>query len=678
MKRGFYPKLAFSGIAKNKKIYVPYLLTCIGMVMMYYIICFLSTNENVAGVRGGDMMQMILSLGIGVIGVFAAVFLFYTNSFLMRNRKKEFGLYNILGMGKWNIMRMLIWESLILWAISIVGGLALGILFSKAAELIMVRTLGAKATFTFSIGADAVVSSIFVFAAIFFVILLRAVWQIHLSKPVELLKGDQVGEKPPKANFVLAFLGIAVLAGAYYLALTIQNAVDALTLFFVAVIMVIIATYILFIAGSVVFCRLLQKNKKYYYKTNHFISVSSMTYRMKRNGAGLASICILSTMVLVMLSSTSCLWVGSEDSLGRRYPRDIIINTQTIDESALSVVDEVVEQTLAEQGLAKENVLRYRYLNLTGFMADDSVVFDQDKIERFSIADSGRIRQIIFVPIEDYNRMLGDNISLKEDEVMLYHASDNEQYTYSYLELEGLGPMRVAGSVTYFVENGTSAAMVVPSIYVFVKDVSIIEHMYAYQQELFGEFQSFTHDYYGFDLSTDDEAKLQLEETLRAALREIGIQNKNAPSIRIEGLVSERGSFYALNAGIFFLGILLGIVFIAGAVLIMYYKQVTEGYEDKDKFEILKKVGMRRGEIKKSINSQVLTVFFMPLIAAGIHTAFAFPLVRQLLMLFQLYNTKLFLFVTLASFILFAVFYTIVYLLTSKVYYSIVSGSKKE
>ncbi|MCI8332374.1 MAG: ABC transporter permease [Clostridiales bacterium] len=678
MKFGFYPKLAFSGIAKNKKIYVPYLLTCIGMVMMYYIICFLSANESVAAIRGGDMMQMILSIGIGVIGVFAAVFLFYTNTFLMRNRKKEFGLYNILGMGKWNIMRVLIWESLILWVISIAGGLALGILFSKAAELMMVRTLGAEATFTFAVGTQAVVSSVLLFAGIFFVILLRAVWQIHLSKPVEMLKGDQVGEKPPKANFLLAFLGLAVLAGAYYLALTIQNAIDALTLFFVAVIMVIIATYILFIAGSVVFCRLLQKNKKYYYQTNHFISVSSMAYRMKRNGAGLASICILSTMVLVMLSATSCLWVGSEDSLKRRYPRDIIIDTQTFDEQALRDVDAVVDRVLTEQEIIPKNVMRYRYLNLTGLVADDSVIFDKEKLESFSMTDSGNVRQIIFVPIEDYNRMLGANESLDENEVMLYSASEHDKYTYSYLDLEGLGQMKVAGRVEHFIENGSSAVMVVPSIYVFVRDISVVEHMYAYQQEVFGENQSFAHDYYGFDVQADDQTKLQLEETLRAALREMGIQNKNAPSMRIEGLVSERGSFYALNAGIFFLGILLGLVFTAGAVLIMYYKQVTEGYEDKDKFTILQKVGMRRKEIKKSINSQVLTVFFMPLIAAGIHTAFAFPLVRQLLMLFQLYNTKLFLFVSLAAFFLFAVFYTIVYLLTSKVYYSIVSGGKRE
>ena len=307
MNFGFYPKLALTGIRKNGRLYVPYLLTCICMVMMFYIIAFLSMNEGVGAMQGGETLQAMLSFGYYIMGVFSLIFLFYTNSFLIRRRKKEFGLYNILGMGKWNIARILVWESLIVTAVSLAGGLLCGVLFSKLAELVMVRMLGGQAAFNFTVDFSCIVQTVVLFAAIFLLILLKALRQIHVSNPVELLHSENVGEKPPKANWLVALVGAVLLGTAYVLAVTISDPISALVWFFVAVLMVILATYLLFIAGSVVFCKLLQKNKRYYYKTNHFVSVSSMMYRMKRNGAGLASICILSTMVLVMISSTMSL-----------------------------------------------------------------------------------------------------------------------------------------------------------------------------------------------------------------------------------------------------------------------------------------------------------------------------------------------------------------------------------
>ena len=318
MKLGFYARLAWTGMQKNRKTYLPYILTCAGMVMMYYLITFLSKNPNVALIRGGSTLQGILSFGTGVIAVFSLIFLFYTNSFLIRRRKTEFGLYNILGMGKWNLTRILLWESAAICAISLLGGLFFGILFSKLAELLLVNLMGGKASFTFTVEPNAVASCVLLFVGIFALIFLNTLRQIHVSNPIELLHSETVGERPPKANWVVAALGIIILAIAYYIAVTIQDPIAALVFFFVAVVMVIIATYLLFVAGSVVLCRILQKNKSYYYKTRHFISVSSMMYRMKRNGAGLASICILSTMVLVMLSSTVCLFVGTEASLHGR------------------------------------------------------------------------------------------------------------------------------------------------------------------------------------------------------------------------------------------------------------------------------------------------------------------------------------------------------------------------
>lgn len=327
MKKGFYSKLAWSGIRKNKKLYTPYLLTCIGMVMMFYIISFLSTSRVLQSMPGGDTMQSMLELGCGVIGVFSLIFLFYTNSFLLRRRKREFGLYNILGMGKRNLARVLLWETLIVAGLSLSLGLFAGFVLSKFAELGMLNILSADVTFSLTVEPGAIGQTLLLFAVIFALILLNTLRQIHLSNPIALLHSGNTGEKPPKANWILALAGFLLLAAAYYLAVTIEDPVAALIWFFVAVVMVIVATYLLFVAGSVAICRILQKNKKYYYKTNHFVSVSSMVYRMKRNGAGLASICILCTIVLVMLSSTVCLYSGTEDSLRSRYPRNINLNT---------------------------------------------------------------------------------------------------------------------------------------------------------------------------------------------------------------------------------------------------------------------------------------------------------------------------------------------------------------
>lgn len=357
MRLGFYPKLELTGITKNKKTYFPYILTSVGMVMMLYIVSFLTYSDSVKLMRGGDTVRGFLGLGCSVIGIFSTILLFYTNSFLIRRRKKEFGLYNILGMGKRNLARVLIWETVIIAAISMGAGLGCGILFSKAAELFMANVLGSTVGFAFQITADAIIMTVGWFGVIFVLILLNSLRQIHLAKPIELMRSEAVGEKPPKANWILTILGVVLLGGAYYLAVTIKDPVSAMLWFFAAVIMVILATYMLFIAGSVALCRLLQKNKGYYYKTSHFISVSSMVYRMKRNGAGLASICILSTMVLVMISSTSSLFVGREDTLRGRYPRNIVIDMFAEDGTENEKMHQIALDVLDEHGESPTGLL---------------------------------------------------------------------------------------------------------------------------------------------------------------------------------------------------------------------------------------------------------------------------------------------------------------------------------
>ena len=434
MKKGIYRTLALTGIQKNRKMYLPYILTCMGTVMMCYIVSFLGTSETFGKIEGGTTVQQFLGMGFGVLSVFSVIFLFYTNSFLIRRRKKEFGLYNILGLGKKHLAVVLFLETLMIAAITILGGLFFGILFSKLAELAMVKILGGTATFTFTIALSSVMQTVTLFAVIFALIFLNTLRQIHLTNPIQLLHSENSGEKPPKANWFIALLGIMILGGAYYLAVTIKDPVTAIMVFFVAVVMVVVATYMLFVAGSVTLCRLLQKNKRYYYKTNHFVSVSSMAYRMKRNGAGLASICILCTMVLVMVSSTVCLYIGAEDSLRNRYPRNIsmdavVSSLELLDGSQGDQIEKVVQQVVEENGTRQENILNYRTAVFGGIIEGDQIRFDQSVYEE-RMDNISDIWQFFIVPISDYNRLMGKNETLSPGEVIIYTTKEM-QYTYN-------------------------------------------------------------------------------------------------------------------------------------------------------------------------------------------------------------------------------------------------------
>lgn len=684
MKIGFYEKLAYTGIKKNKKLYVPYILTCIGMVMMTYIISFLSSSDTIKSMRGGSEIQAFLGMGFSVMSVFSLIFLFYTNSFLLRRRKKEFGLYNILGMGKVNLAVVLMWESLFVALIAIAGGIFSGIVFSKLAELCLIKVLQGTAEFGMTVKFSSVLQTALLFAGIFILIFLNTLRQIHLTNPIELLHSENSGEKPPKANWILAVAGAVILGGAYYIAVSIEDPISALTMFFVAVVMVIIATYLLFVAGSVALCKILQKNKKYYYKTNHFVSVSSMIYRMKRNGAGLASICILCTMVLVMVSSTVCLYIGTEDSLRVRYPRHINIQINASDAAEFSSdrIDEirsVAADETAKEGAKPENIVDYRVAAFAGYDIADGTV-DVEQIDNFT--EYSDVWQIFMIPVEDYNSLMGKNITLGEDEVLIY-TTKMGKYENPTIAIGDGAPLKIKDTVTDFVDNGVDAMQVFPSMCIFVSD-------FDEKAELLKEYKNNKGDpliqfswFYAFDVDLDDDTQIALEKTLsnemlaiqRQAISETGDEDYY---IVCEGVSAERAGFYGLYGGLFFLGVLLGIVFIFAAVLIIYYKQVSEGYEDQSRFDIMQKVGMTKKEIRKSINSQILTVFFLPLVTAGIHLSFAFPLIKKLLLLFSLTNTGLLIGVTAACYLIFALFYVIVYRLTSGAYYSIVSGAKEE
>lgn len=676
--RGLYRRLAWSGIAKNRKFYLPYLLTCIGMTTMYYIIAFLTDNEILLSFRGGEIMQTILMLGTFVIAVFALIFLFYTNSFLIRRRKREFGLYNILGMGKRHLACVVIWEAVFLAGLSLAAGLLLGILLSKTAELGMVRLVAAQTDYRLRIEVPAIRETLAIFGVIHLLILLNSLRQIHLTNPLELLRSESAGEKPPKANWVLALLGAVLLGGAYALAVSIEEPISALLWFFVAVIMVILGTYLLFIAGSVALCRLLQKNKRYYYRTNHFVSVSSMLYRMKRNGAGLASICILCTMVLVMVSSTVCLYIGAEDSLVARYPRSLVFRARM---GGLGAQEAEAAQTVrgfalaqAEQsGQTASNLLDYR-------LAEGSVYFrgsEADLAGTVPYDSASTLWELRIVPLEDYNRVMGQNVALAPNQALLY-TTQVADYDQDVVALQSGVTLTIADRVDSFLPTGDDVANVSPVMYLFVPNFEEVVSPLLPLTNREGSFLMDMNWYFGFDLDGSDQAQIALFADIAAGLEslDLSVDGDSYFTVRCECRADQREGFFSLYGGLFFLGILLGIVFLFAAVLMIYYKQISEGYEDQARFDIMQRVGMTRREIRRSINSQILTVFFLPLLTAGVHLAFAFPLIYKMLILFGVMDLHLLILTTASCYLVFAVLYTAVYRITSGAYYGIVSGAR--
>lgn len=695
MKKGFYPKLAFDGIRKNKKMYLPYILTSIGMVMMYYIIIFLQFSQSIKDAVQSSTVSEILGLGSWVIAIFSCIFLFYTNSFLIKRRKKEFGLYNILGMDKHNLGIILFWETLIIAVISLVIGLAAGIVFSKLAELIFLNLLKSDVTFDLTVSSQGIGLCAIIFTVINILLFFNSLRQVRFSSAISLVRSEQTGEKPPKGNRLLGILGVLLLGGAYYISLSIKEPLQALTLFFVAVIMVIIGTYLVMISGSVLFCRLLQKNKKYYYKPNHFVSVSSMAYRMKRNGAGLASICILATMVLVMISSTTSLYFGEEDALAIRYPREINIDISTLDtdleeNGQMDNIISDIKNICKNHGVKETGTYTYLSGMISGMITDDGKVeTDINRIDNSSniaLGDFSSVYSFIFIPVDEYNKIIGTSYTLKDDEAIIYNYRNDSRYGKNVISFNRGQSFKIVKQTDEFVIDTNAAMSVTPSMALIVNDIDNATKGLTYNattaQKIENTGISF-HRYYCFDTGVSPQHQIELSKDIANYL-DGNIEKYRADTSSrmfrstVESREQNRLDFFGLYGGLFGLGIILSIVFIFAAVLIIYYKQISEGYEDQSRFEIMQKVGMTKNEIRKSINSQLLTVFFLPLIFAGMHLAFAAPIIKKLLLLFNLTNLNLFIVTILISFAAFALFYMIVYKITSSAYYKIVSGAKED
>lgn len=741
MKRLLYPRLALVGIKNNAKLYVPYFFACTALMMIFYITDFLAKSEFVHNQPGGTMIGVILQVGWIVLTAFSAIFLFYTNSFLIKRRKTEFGLYNILGMGKSNIMIVLVCEIGMIFAGSFLLGTGLGIAFSKLVEIVLITILGGENSFEFIINQRVIVEEFCVYLALFGIILVRGMRQIRINGAVELFRSDNSGEKPPKVNWFLAILGAVLLVAGYILANVVENWIWAILAFFVAVILVIAATYLLFIPGSSIVCKLLKKNKKYYYKTNHFISVSQMDFRMKKNGAGLASICILATMALVTITSVSGLYFGSEQIMRRNYPRDMSYDILSESNEFAEYLTGTLTDTAREYGVEPKNIVRYDYLSdsdLCAYYRDKKIVSDEEldaipleKLNELPLTD------FYYVPISQYNAVMNTDHSLNKDEALVLRLPyDKDGKTYDLIPIHGelhvedrynnngefvetakwcdRDYLKCVGMVDDFVvrdgrelnalDNSGIGEHTAIIGYAFISDEAFEEQhqkLCAMGRERETEtiignedgsseritytmISPHIHHYFGMDLNCSDDIMAEIAKTAAERNEPYRTQSeafytingktyRNWDAAVINGIFEERSEFYGLYSGLFFLGILFCVVFVAAAVMIMYYKQITEGYEDKTRYQILQKVGMTKEEIRSTINSQVLAMFFLPLLTAGVHTLFAFGLISKLLKLFGAMDIRFLALVALGCFLVYAVVYIVVYILTSKSYYKIVS-----
>jgi putative ABC transport system permease protein len=679
MKKGFYLRLALDGMRKNRRLYLPYLLTCAGMVMMFYILYSLAYSPVVRDMRGGETMAIVLLLGTIVVAVFALLFLLYTNSFLARRRNREFGLYNVLGMNKRNLSRILAWETVLSALISILGGLAGGLLFAKLAELFLTKMAGGQTGYALRVEPRSIAAAFLFFGAIFVLLLLVSLARVGISKPLDLLKSEAAGEKPPKANWVLALVGLGLLGGAYYLAVTIESPLTALLIFFAAVLMVILATYLLFIAGSVTLCRLLQKNKQYYYKSAHFVSVSSMAFRMKRNGAGLASICILATMVLVMLSSTSCLYFGGENAIRGMAPYDMTAalrytGPENCSPDTLGELKELVE---AVSGGGAKNLLTVTNMNFGGYFENGTL--DVDGYSRFLELSSSpgileHLRSVYFLPLREFDSLREAGSTLEPGQALVWSSSG--AYPTDTFAVKGCAPIRVAGAVKELPFRLSTEETLVTAYCFFLPDwetrAGEVQALCAALEDEMALPETAQVCYFDLPGLGDDE-QLRIADELRQALLDRMDGDRAWTGFSTNARAEIHSSFFSMNGSLFFLGIILSIVFIAAAALIIYYKQLSEGYEDQRRFGIMQQVGMTRAEIRSAVNSQVLTVFFAPLLMSGLHLSFAFPFVKKLIRLFGVTNTPLLILTSILCFLAFGLFYVFVYRRTARAYYAIVS-----
>ena len=667
-KASLYPKLAASALRKNIRIYLPYLLASTGTVMMFNLLLGLTTDPQVASLRGGVQVQLVLALGCIVVAIFSAILLFYTNGVIIRQRKREFGLYNILGMEKRHVGLVLLWETIYTALISFTLGVLGSLVFSKLAQLLILHMLGGSMNLKLGFQPGAALATLALFLSIFLLTLVKNLAVIFRARPVELLRSASEGEREPRSRWLLAALGVLTLGGGYVLSLRTNDVYNAIGNFFIAVILVIIGTYLLFTTFSIVLLKALRKNKRYYYKTNHFVAVSGMLYRMKRNAMGLASICILSTMVLVTVSTTFSLYLGIDGVMDARYPSEVGYNMrweETTDVQRAEALECV--RALAENyDLQIEDDRRYAMLSFVSLLMEDGATLDFD---RRTGVPSERFISLNVLMMEDYAGLGGAAMDLKPGEALLYSSRGRKMEEMHIGEIslrlhaQERFPERL--SMNIYADE-------VENVYLVVDGAQTLMQIAEVEQAAYGKNASTIRECVSFNLRGSEADVLAYETAL------VDVAVRGDYDWTLYNLRCRQKEYYeeylAFYGAMFFLGMFLGFLFVMTTVTIMYYKQVSEGMEDRGRYAIMQKVGMTRAEVRSSIRSQVLTVFFLPLGTAAVHVACAFPMIVYILAAFGVQDVKLFALCTLGCFGVFTVLYVAVYLLTARAYNRIVEG----
>lgn len=669
----FYSKFALNNLVKNKKFIIPYVLSAIFTIMSFYILSSLAFGDNLNKLPNGiEATKQVLSFGIIVIAIFSTIFLFYTYSFLVKRRVKEFGLYSVLGMTKKQIAKILVLETIFIAVTTIVLGIVLGIIFDKLMLLVLLKLFSTGVSFGFSITPIAIVFSVLLFGGIFFLLLLYTVIKIARLRIVALLKDENKGEKEPKSRWILAIIGLALIGYGYYTAQTVQNPIKAITVFFFAVIAVIIGTYLVFMAVSITVLKIMKNNKNFYYKPKNFISVSGLLYRMKRNAVGLANICILSTMVLVTMGSTSALYAGMEKSYNERFPRQLMIAGYHSTSDKLKEIENNVKLSAKEAGTEVQDLVSYNSLPMVGRLIEDKFNFEANLG-----VDLANVRMVVVLQLKDYNKFANKNKTLESNEIFL-HVDKKGEYNHQTISLNGL-EYKVKEKLAEFPGTiGSDSANIMDTYYVIVKDNKEAEKIAAKLAEKYAELNKQDAAKRGISIETgtptlQNYVAFNIKDTTKEAkVIESFKKLEKQSGIEIEGKEENKITFRGVFASFLFIGVFISFIFVISQVVIMYYKQISEGYEDKGNFEIMRKVGITDKQIKQSIRSQVLLIFFSPLIIATLHTIVAYPFIEKILRLFLITDNSIFLQALAVTIVVFAIFYLIVYAITSKIYYRII------
>lgn len=670
MHKGIFSRLAKQNIRNNKSTYIPYIITCIFCIAMIYMMEFLRDCPTLdQAVRQADEVRMIVFTGEIVVEIFCIIFLIYSNSFLMKRRQKEIGLYNILGLERNHIGIVMFLETIITSIGSLAGGIAAGIIGSKLALLLLLKLLHIPSVLGFYISVKGIFTCLFMFGIIFLMILFLNLAKIHLSRPVELLRGNNTGEKEPVAKWLMALIGFICLGAGYYLAVTTESPIKAITIFLLAVILVMAGTYLLFTAGSIVILKFLRRRKSFYYRTGNFISISGMLYRMKQNAIGLASICILSTGVLLMIAMTVSIYFGMNDIMLNRYPYDVDMSVTSISEEECQTAIEAFEKAIADNKVPVEKSVEEIYLDIVCSKNGDQILIKPAN----TIRNSDSVLVLSLLDQAEYERLTGISANLNDGEIFAWYPSAVQKDSVTVDETEFTVKKWLDKNPLTCGEDAVSDnAVLVVTDEDFKKFDEMRTEMYkGVSSAPAGEDLTL---HLGLDITGSETDKIDFGTPVMEVVKDL---KKNGGLSENSWITSgirqqEYESYYADNGSLLFIGIFLGSLFLMGTAMIIYYKQISEGYEDQKRFKIMQKVGLSHREVRSSVRRQILMVFFLPLLMAMLHITMAFPMIRRMLLLFGMTNTKLFIGCTAGTVLIFAVVYGLIYLMTARSYYHIV------